>query len=237
MSPAEVKDRRKAAVAALQTRIGYQFRDPDLLDRALTHASTTGGGAKKVRDNERLEFLGDRVLGLVIAERLIEAFWEADEGELSRRLHALVRLEACAEVAREMGLGEAVRLAPGESHTGGRDKDTVLGDACEALVAAVYLDGGPETAGGLIDRFWGPRLYLAAADARDAKSALQEWAQARGRGLPRYEVTGRQGPDHAPLFTVQVGVDGADPAQGDGRSRQEAEKAAAAAMLQREGAE
>jgi ribonuclease-3 len=234
VSGAEPRDRRKAAKDALLARLGYRFNDPDLFERALTHASTTGGTVKKVRDNERLEFLGDRVLGLAIADRLTEAFPTADEGELSRRLHALVRREACAEVAREMGLGEALRLAPGESNTGGRDKATVLGDACEALIAAVYRDGGTGAARALIDRFWGPRLHQDAADAKDAKSALQEWAQGQGRGIPQYEVVRRSGPDHAPRFTVQVAVGRADPAVAEGSSRQDAEKAAAAALLQRE---
>ncbi len=225
---------RQEAVAALRERLGHDFRDPELLDRALTHSSA--GDGRKIKDNERLEFLGDRVLGLLAAERLTERYPNAKEGELSPRLHILVNRDACARVARQIGVGPALRLSPGETRTGGRDKDTVLGDAMEALVAAVYLDGGLEAARSLFDRLWADAL--ARVDdprARDVKSALQAWAQGQGRPLPVYTVVSRDGPDHAPRFTVQVTVEGAEPVLAEGRSRQDAEKAAATALLRREG--
>jgi ribonuclease-3 len=226
---------RPQAVAALQGRLGYEFSDRELLERALTHASV-GEGARRVRDNERLEFLGDRVLGLLAAERLAELYPVAREGELSPRLQALVNRTACARVARRLCLGPALRLSPGETKTGGREKETILGDACEALLGAVYLDGGLAAARDLFLREWCEEF--AALDEpriQDPKSRLQEWALQAKRTLPIYRVLDRTGPDHAPEFVVEVRVDGLPPATADGRSRQEAEKAAALALLQREG--
>jgi ribonuclease-3 len=226
---------RAEAVSALQARLGYAFNDDDLLERALTHASV-GEGARRVRDNERLEFLGDRVLGLLAAERLVEIYPTAREGELSPRLQALVNRHACARVARRMGLGPALKLSPGESKTGGRDKDGVLGDATEALLGAIYLDGGFDAARRMFLREWSDEF--AALDEpriQDPKSKLQEWSLAFKRTLPIYRVVGRTGPDHAPAFVVEVRVDNLDPATAEGRSRQEAEKAAALALLRREG--
>ena len=221
-------------MAALQDRIGHAFSDPALLERALTHASV-GDGSRKVRHNERLEFLGDRVLGLLAAEQLVSVDEEAREGVMSTRLAQLVSGRACAGVARRLGVGEALRLAPGETRTGGRDKDTILGDACEALMAAVYLDGGLEAARAFFLRYWAEELALTSRDdGKDPKTRLQEWAQARGLGLPAYAVTGRDGPDHAPRFTVEVRIDTLAPALAEGSSRREAEKSAALAMLQRE---
>lgn len=221
-------------MAALQDRIGHAFSDPALLERALTHASV-GDGSRKVRHNERLEFLGDRVLGLLAAEQLVSVDEEAREGVMSTRLAQLVSGRACAGVARRLGVGEALRLAPGETRTGGRDKDTILGDACEALMAAVYLDGGLEAARAFFLRYWAEELALTSRDdGKDPKTRLQEWAQARGLGLPAYAVTGRDGPDHAPRFTVEVRIDTLAPVQAEGASRREAEKSAALAMLQRE---
>jgi ribonuclease-3 len=226
---------RAHAVAELERKLGHRFSDRELLERALTHSSV-GEGAKQVRDYERLEFLGDRVLGLLAAERLIELYPNAPEGELSPRLQALVNRDACARAARRMGVGPALRLSPGESKSGGREKDTILGDACEALIAAVYIEGGLEPVRAFFREFWAPEF--AAVDrprVKDAKSALQEWAQGRGRPLPVYAVLSREGPDHAPLFTVEVRVEGSAPISAEGKSRQEAEKAAATAMLKREG--
>ena len=221
-------------MAALQDRIGHAFSDPALLERALTHASV-GDGSRKVRHNERLEFLGDRVLGLLAAEQLVSVDEEAREGVMSTRLAQLVSGRACAGVARRLGVGEALRLAPGETRTGGRDKDTILGDACEALLAAVYLDVGLEAARAFFLRYWAEELALTSRDdGKDPKTRLQEWAQARGLGLPAYAVTGRDGPDHAPRFTVEVRIDTLAPVQAEGASRREAEKSAALAMLQRE---
>ena len=221
-------------MAALQDRIGHAFSDPALLERALTHASV-GDGSRKVRHNERLEFLGDRVLGLLAAEQLVSVDEEAREGVMSTRLAQLVSGRACAGVARRLGVGEALRLAPGETRTGGRDTDTILGDACEALMAAVYLDGGLEAARAFFLRYWAEELARTSRDdGKDPKTRLQEWAQARGLGLPAYAVTGRDGPDHAPRFTVEVRIDTLTPVQAEGASRREAEKSAALAMLQRE---
>lgn len=226
---------RRGAVQALEARLGHAFSDPGLLERALTHPSV-GEGGKAVPDYQRLEFLGDRVLGLLVAERLSADHPKADEGELSRRLHALVDRDSCARVARRLEVGPALRLSPGETKTGGRDKDGILADVTEALMAAVYLDGGLAAARGLFERIWAEELAEGGRPRHaNPKSALQEWAQGQGRPLPAYEVVGRSGPDHAPVFTVQVTVEGLEPLTAQGRSRQEAEKAAATAMLSREG--
>lgn len=225
---------REAAVAGLIENLGHAFNDRKRLDLALTHASV-GGGAR-VKDNERYEFLGDRVLGLLAAERLMQVYPDAPEGQLTARFHGLVDKPACARAARAMGLGPALRLSPGETKSGGRDKDSVLADACEAVMAAVYLDGGLEAARAVFRRFWDEQISHPSAPAmRDPKSALQAWAQAQGKPLPDYEVLKRSGPDHAPKFTVQVSVQGLEPLKAQGPSRQAAEKAAAADMLKREG--
>jgi ribonuclease-3 len=231
---------RAEAVAALVDRLGHAFSDPALLERALTHSSV-GEGADKAagrpaRHNERLEFLGDRVLGLLVAERLHRDFPEADEGELSSRLHALVDKHACGRVGERMGVGAAMRLSPGETRTGGRRKEGVVADAMEALLAAVYLDAGIEAARAVFDRAWAEELATPAPRAlNNPKSALQEWSQGQGRALPVYRVIGQTGSDHAPTFTVEVSIPGVEPLTAHGRSRQDAEKAAATAMLKREG--
>lgn len=229
---------RAAAVAELEDRLGRRFADPALLERALTHASVgEGASSGKTRDNERLEFLGDRVLGLMTAERLLQRFPDAAEGELAPRLNRLVSRETCARIARRLGLGPALRLAGGESKGGGRDKDSILAGACEAVIAALYLDGGPEAAGTFFDRWWAEEFAAlpALGQAMEVKLALQQWAQKAGKPLPAYTVLAREGPDHAPTFTVQVEVQGTAPATGSGASRQAAEKAAAQALWDREG--
>jgi ribonuclease-3 len=224
-------DRRRIAIANLEAAIGHRFADRELLERALTHSSV-GEGAREVRHYERLEFLGDRVLNLAAAEYLLAMDEAATEGEMSPKLAELVNGKACARVARRIGLGEALRLSAGETKAGGRDKDTILGDACEALIAAVFVDAGLDAARGFFSRAWAAEFdSVARARAKDPKTELQEWAQARGRPLPFYGVVSRDGPDHAPVFTVEVTVDGYPPEQGVGRSRQEAEKAAALALL------
>ena len=228
---------REAAVAELERRIGHAFADRELFERALTHASV-GDGARKVRHNERLEFLGDRVLGLLAAERLLALDPDSREGELSPRLAQLVNGKACARVARRIGLGEALRVAGSASKIGARDNDTVLGDACEALMAAIYIDGGLEAARAFFMKFWAEEFEHADPASKDVKNHLQEWAQSRGLPLPKYEVVSRTGPDHAPCFTVSVSVEGYPNERGAGRSRQDAEKAAALCMLtRREGKE
>jgi ribonuclease-3 len=226
---------RTAAAARLEHNLAYGFSDRALFEQALTHASVGSGGAK-TRDNEVLEFIGDRVIGLLAAERLAELYPEAAEGDLTVRLHGLVNRDACARVARRMDLGPALRLAGGETKTGGREKDSILGDACEAVMAAVYRDGGLAAARAVFLSLWSEEFAaIDAVQPRDPKTALQEWVQGHAKALPVYSVLARSGPDHAPVFTVQVEVEGLEPALAEGRSRRDAEKAAAAAMLQREG--
>jgi len=227
---------REQAIAALETRIGHVFRDRDLLERALTHPSVTEG-ARPTRHYERLEFLGDRVLGLLTAERLLALYPEEREGVLSPRLAAVVNGQACARVARRIGLGPALRLSPGETKSGGRDKTTILGDAVEALMAAIYIDGDLDTARAFFMEAWSEEFAsVSEVGGLDPKTELQQWAQGRGLALPSYEVLRRTGPDHAPEFIVQVLLEGFEPEQGRGRSRQAAEKAAALEMLlKREG--
>ncbi len=229
---------RLAAVAELERRIGHQFADRDLLERALTHSSV-GDGAKAVRHNERLEFLGDRVLNLCAAERLMALDPETREGELSRLLASLVNYHACARAAKRAGVAEAMRLSASATKVGARQSDAVLGDACEALIAALYIDGGLECARAFFLKFWEEEFErLHEPRLKDPKTQLQEWAQGRGLPLPAYRVVEREGPDHAPAFTVEVQVQGFPPEQARGRSRQDAEKAAAQVMLlKREGPE
>jgi ribonuclease III len=225
---------RADAVDKLEAELGHAFKDRSLLEQALTHASV-GQGARPVADYERLEFLGDRVLGLIVADLLVERFPEASEGELAKRLNALVDRDTCARVAERLGIGDALRLAPGETKLGGRQNPTILGDACEAVIAAVYRDGDLEIARRIFAPLWDAELeQLAPIATLDPKSRLNEWALGRANVSPVYRVIGREGPDHAPRFTVEVEVPGVAPISGAGRSRQEAEKAAAAALLERE---
>ena len=231
MSSRKAKDR-----TTLEDCIGHHFADKGLLERALTHISALSGGPQnRVASYQRLEFLGDHVLGLVISDMLFRAFPKANEGEMSRRLADLVRKETCAEVARAMDLGPALRLGSSESHTGGRLRTTILADACEALVGAVFVDGGYEPAAGVIERFWKERMLKPLRPLRDPKTMLQEWAQARGLPTPTYRELGRTGPHHDPEFRVVVVLPDRPPAEGLGSSKRAAEQAAAAAMLTREG--
>lgn len=225
---------RDAAVATLEQRLGHVFADRALLERALTHASVRGLG-RKVEHNERLEFLGDRVLALVVAERLLELHPEEPEGQLSKRLNSVVDRASCARIARGLGMPDALRHVAGSAHKASTASDTILGDACEALLAAVYLDAGLETARAIILRLWDNELTAAPPVSANPKAALQEWLASMKRGLPIYEITDRSGPAHAPLFTVTVTAEGVAPGVAQGRSRQEAEKAAALAVLVREG--
>lgn len=222
--------RLSAELLAFQGRLGHQFRKPDLLVRAVTHASI---GTATRPDNQRLEFLGDRVLGLVMAEALLSADTDAREGQLAPRFNALVRKETCAAVAREIGLGDVLKLGRSEMLTGGRRKEALLGDALEAVIAAVYQDAGFEAARGVVLRLWGNRIAAVAPDARDAKTSLQEWAQARGMPPPTYVETGRSGPDHAPVFTVQVTLENGAAAEATAGSKRLAEQAAARMLLER----
>jgi ribonuclease-3 len=211
--------------------LGYVFKDSSLLELALTHASTRPS-LKPNEDNERLEFLGDRVLGLAIAELLAESFPTASEGELARRFNQLVRAETCAEVALKWELGKLILMSGGEAESGGRTKKTILANACEAVLGAIFTDAGYEAARGVVHRFWESEIDLAAPDA---KSVLQEWAQGRGLALPRYLEVAREGPDHSPRFTAEVQIDGVAPERGQGANKRAAEQAAALAILMREG--
>jgi len=234
--PAKRRTTRKSSTAttALETAIGYAFEDRDLLERALTHISALGGGSR-TGSYQRLEFLGDHVLGLIISDMLFRAFPKADEGELSRRLADLVRRESCAEVARSIALGDALRLGTSESASGGRLRIAILADVCEALVGAVFVDGGYPKAEALVERLWGERLRAPVKPLRDAKTMLQEWAQARGLPTPSYTEVERTGPHHNPMFRIEVSLPDRAPAEGKGRSKRTAEQAAAEAMLKREG--
>jgi ribonuclease-3 len=217
----------------LENSIGYRFRDPELLGEALTHA--TAAKAKGRANYQRLEFLGDRVLGLVIAEMLFDAFPTAKEGELSKRLSDLVRRETCTEVARDWGLSGYIRVGAGEASSGGRERAPILADVCEALIGAVFLDGGFTAARTLVRGAFEDRMRARHQPSQDPKTALQEWAQARGLPTPVYKTQERSGPDHAPRFTIRVEVDGFDGISADARSKRAAEQGAAEAFLLREG--
>lgn len=212
----------------LQVRLGYRFDQPALLVEATTHASFATPGRS---DNQRLEFLGDRVLGLVMAEALLGEDPAAREGQLAPRFNALVRKETCADVARDLALGDALKLGRSEMMSGGRRKQALLGDAMEAVIAAVYLDGGFAEAKALVLRLWGARVSRVEDDARDAKTALQEWAQARAMPPPSYVEVSREGPDHAPVFVIEVRLEDGKTARAKAGSKRLAEQAAAKTLL------
>lgn len=220
-----------ASLEDLCKEIHYSFVDMSYLELAVTHAS-----ASSRKDNERLEFLGDRVLGLVVADRLFTNYPNDQEGALARRLNALVRKETCAEVAREIGLGSVLVMDESEERTGGRTKNAILGNACEALIAAIYLDGGLEAGAAFIDRYWAAKLADVEDVSRDPKTALQEWAHRQYGVVPAYVVVSRSGPDHAPQFFVEVTVGDLPPSSGEGNSKRAAEQMAAEALLERVGA-
>lgn len=220
-------------IAALQQRLGHHFADPDLLKLALSHSS-----AGRTGDNERLEFLGDRVLGVVIAEKLYTDFPNDEEGSLAVRLNAMVRRDACANVARDAGLAPYIVMASSESSSGGREKSGILAGVCEAVIAALYLDGGLDAAKAFILRYWQVMFEDSLPELRDAKTALQEWAQSGAlpdKTQPKYRLRNRSGPDHAPLFNVEVELPGYEPASGEGSTKRSAEQAAAQSMLVRLG--
>ncbi|MDX3927353.1 MAG: ribonuclease III [Shinella sp.] len=216
----------------LEAAIGYAFTDKDRLDRALTHASARPG---KGSNYERLEFLGDRVLGLCIAELLFSTFRDASEGELSVRLNQLVSAETCARIADDLGLHQFIRTGSDVKKLTGKPMMNVRADVVEALIAAIYLDGGLEAARGFVLRQWQGRAAHADAARRDAKTELQEWAHAKFATTPVYKVDDRSGPDHDPRFTVTVTIAGIAPETGIERSKRAAEQVAAARILEREG--
>ena len=224
--------KKSEAIRSFEQRLGYEFSNLSLLVEALTHSSIASDFRK---DNQRLEFLGDRVLGLVMAEALLEIDQTAPEGTLAPRFNALVRKETCAEVARQIELGGVLKIGRSEMLSGGRRKDALLGDGMEAVIAAIYKDGGFEIAKTIIIKLWGDRIKNVKVDARDAKTMLQEWAQARGQNPPNYEVISRSGPDHAPDFLVQVILASGETSEAMAGSKRQAEQMAAKALLQKIG--
>lgn len=217
-----------ADARAMQTVLAHDFADIDLLARALTHPSAASAARP---DNQRLEFLGDRVLGLVIAEALMHAYPDESESTIAPRLNALVRRETLADVAREIGLGQHLQLGRSENTSGGRRKSAILADAMEAVIAALYIDGGLDVARIVILRHWLARVEAPSTAPMDAKTKLQEWAQGQGMDPPSYEIKLRSGPDHAPSFTVEVRLETGAFAAGNAGSRKKAEQLAAAALL------
>jgi ribonuclease-3 len=224
------EERRQGPLEVLAGELGHSFADPRLLEEALTHRSAARSDGYRF-GNERLEFLGDRVLGLVIADLLLESFPDAPEGELARRLTALVRREALEEVSRALDLGRFLQLSEGEARTGGHRNTGLQANACEALIGALYLDGGMAAAVAFIHKYWQPLLVAAAAPVRDPKTRLQEWAQARALALPDYRVVAETGPAHEPQFTIEVSVDGLAPVRAKAGTKRRAEQEAAEALL------
>lgn len=219
-----------AELDAFAARLGHTFKQPEFLIRAVTHPSI----ASETRpDNQRQEFLGDRVLGLVIAEALLDADPSAAEGQLAPRFNALVRKETCAAVARDIDIGVVLRLGRSEMMSGGRRKDALLADAMEAVIAAVHQDAGFAAARDVVLQLWKSRIETVEGDARDPKTSLQEWAQARGLAPPTYEAIGREGPDHAPMFTVEARLSTGEAEIARATSKRAAEQASAKALLAR----
>ena len=218
---------------SLEETLGHSFSRPDLLRRALIHPSFAAPDEGTENSSERQEFLGDRVLGLVVADLLFHGFPDESEGDLARRHALLVSRLSLVRVADEIGLSRHIILSPGEDEAGGRERPALLADICEAVIAALYLDGGLEVAAAFIHRHWRPLMDEDAVPPKDAKTALQEWAQGRGLTLPDYREVARSGPSHAPSFTVEVTVFGHPPAAATGPSKRAAEGAAAAVLLAR----
>jgi ribonuclease III len=240
-------DPRKLALEQLQKALGHKFADPRLLEEALVHPSANprrsraksarqknADAAPTLRDYNRLEFIGDRVLGLVVATLLAERFPQAEAGELALRYNALVKQDSLARLALSLGLGDFIQLSRSERDSGGAGKPAILADACEAVVAALYLDGGLKVAERFVRRHMEPLFdNFAASAAKDAKTALQEWAAARGLAAPRYEVVSQEGPPHEPHFTVAVRLGNGEPERGQGGSKRTAEQEAAGRLLAR----
>jgi ribonuclease III len=225
---------KRGDLRALEQALGYEFANSDLLARALTHGSALSARTGE-ESYQRLEFLGDRVLGLVVADILLERFPKASEGELSLWFHRLVSGETCAEVGEELELAKYVRMGKGPRRASALVTQSVLADACESIIGAVYSDAGLAAARTLIERLWGPRVEAVSRLRRDAKSELQEWAHRRGFDAPVYAEVLRSGPDHAPQFEIEVSVGRLPPETARGRSKREAEHEAAAMILRREG--
>lgn len=226
--------KQDARLDALEQRLGHTFKDRELLREAMTHASALDGRGDGRRSYDRLEFLGDRVLGLIVSERLLSDHKGDDEGELAPRLNALVNRHACAKAARAADLGDAVILSPSEESMGGRGKEAILSDLCEAVIAALYLDAGMDAARAFVTRFWGDAFDQMEDAPRDAKTALQEWAASRRVNLS-YHLVEQTGPEHAPHFVIEAQIKGYPLARGEGGSKREAQRAAAAAFLKDNG--
>ena len=222
-------------LSGLEARIGYSFGSPDLARQALTHMSAATGQTGRNASYQRLEFLGDRVLGLAVSAMLFAEFPHAAEGELSRRLADLVRKESCADVGGDWDIWPHISLGGGEAFAGNRGRAAILADVCESLIGAVFLDGGFPAAQGVVAGAWTKRMLAPRRALRDPKTALQEWAQALGHPPPVYDEVERSGPAHAPHFVISVSVTGFDPMRGSGPSKRTAEQAAADAFMVREG--
>jgi ribonuclease III len=223
--------RAQPDIARLQASIGHIFADPGLLEHALTHVSFVKSGAIRLQSYQRLEFLGDRVLGLAVAKMLSLAYPQAEEGELARRMAELVRKETCADVAVAWDVGPNLKLGAGEAQSGGRKRVTILADVCEAIIGAVFLDADYAVAEAVIDRAWRARLTEPEGGRRDPKTLLQELSQSRRLGMPVYAEASRSGPAHRMHFVMAVRIDGLGEAEGEGTSKREAEQAAARALL------
>ena len=219
---------RRESLSVLEKNLGYRFKNPTLLRHALTHSSTY---TDRLKSNERLEFLGDRVLGLIAADMLINAFPQETEGDLGYRFTKLVRRQTLVEVAQAICLGNHIIMSDGERETGGPTKDSLLADTCEALIAAIYCDGGLVAAKRFVEHFWTPQMSQESHPIKDPKTALQEWSQANGNNLPRYKTIKQSGPDHKPVFYVEVRIGENSLAEGEGYSKRSAEQAAAAKLL------
>lgn len=233
MNPSS-KSRGSKRFGSLEARLGYNFSNYENLERALTHASVR----KKTDNNfhyQRLEFFGDRVLGLAVAELLFEKYPDANEGELSLRLNALVKGKTLAEISDELELHEFIRTGGDLKELTGKRMQSVRADVLEALIASIYIDGGMQAAVDFIKRFWKERIHIVEETRRDSKTSLQEWAHSNRFGTPRYKEQKRTGPDHDPVFTVVVHINGQKDEAGTGRSKRAAEQDAAKKMLIREG--
>jgi ribonuclease-3 len=232
--PPRRRQQRPAAPdrAALESALGYRFRDPSRLEEALTHGSALRRGGRRGPTYERLEFLGDRVLGLVVAHLLVERFPDDAEGALTQRQVAMIRRETLTEVATGLGIGRWLKTAPGEIDSAGNVRPALLADCCEAIIGAIYLDGGIAAAQAFISRHWTPLIETVQQPPRDAKMALQEWAHAQSLEAPTYRVVATVGPAHATTFTVEVTLAGRPPQRASGATKRAAERAAAALMLE-----
>ena len=216
---------------SLEEKLGYTFQDRGLLDNALTHSSCANESRGKLQSNERLEFLGDSILGMVVADYLYRHHPDLPEGELTRTRAALVCEESLVEVARELNLGAYLRLGKGEEAGGGRERPSIRADAVEAVLAAVYLDGGIGSARKIIQRYILSREVAGLTKPRDYKTALQELVQRESGQILRYRLTGEEGPDHDKRFFVEVDLNGSPVGSGTGRSKKEAEQMAAKAAI------